>query len=186
MPEDILFLTGNSKKLLLHICCAPCAVKCVETLCAEGLKPDLYWYNPNIHPAGEHSARLSSAKAFADGQNLAFIEEPYSPGDYYEAIGGADSRCFECYTLRLEKTAEYAAKNSYGTFTTTLLISPYQSHETLIAAGKAAGDKYGVEFMYRDFRPYFRQGREEARRAGYYMQKYCGCSYSAMEKLTAR
>ena len=37
-------------KLLMHSCCGPCSVYCVDTLRSEGIEPTLFWYNPNIHP----------------------------------------------------------------------------------------------------------------------------------------
>ena len=37
-------------RLLLHICCAPCSVACVNMLREEGTEPAGFWYNPNIHP----------------------------------------------------------------------------------------------------------------------------------------
>ena len=40
-------------KLLMHTCCAPCSVYCIESLKNEGIIPTLYWYNPNIHPYQE-------------------------------------------------------------------------------------------------------------------------------------
>ena len=36
-------------KLLLHTCCAPCSVYCIDTLKEEGIEPTVYWFNPNIH-----------------------------------------------------------------------------------------------------------------------------------------
>ena len=42
--------------------------------------------------------------------------------------------------------------------------------------------RYGVAFLYRDFRPGFRQGQQEARELGLYMQKYCGCVFSEEER----
>jgi len=46
----------------------------------------------------------------------------------------------------------------------------------------AAAEAYGVEFLYRDFRPYFRQGQDKARELGFYMQKYCGCVFSEEQR----
>ena len=43
-------------------------------------------------------------------------------------------------------------------------------------------DRYGVTFLYRDFRPGFRQGQSRARELGLYMQKYCGCVFSEEER----
>ena len=40
---------------------------------------------------------------------------------------------------------------------------------------RQAGREYGVEFLYRDFRPGFREGQQQARELGLYRQKYCGC-----------
>ena len=44
------------------------------------------------------------------------------------------------------------------------------------------GERYGVKFLYRDFRPGFRAGQQEARELGFYMQKYCGCVFSEEER----
>ena len=35
-------------KTLLHICCAPCSIACIDTLRQEGIEPVGFWYNPNI------------------------------------------------------------------------------------------------------------------------------------------
>ena len=37
-------------KLLMHTCCAPCSVYCIDELRKENIEPVLYWYNPNIDP----------------------------------------------------------------------------------------------------------------------------------------
>ncbi len=66
----------------------------------------------------------------------------------------------------------------YDTFSTTLLISPYQNHDALKQIGEEMAQKYNLIFLYRDFRPGFREGQAEARELGLYMQKYCGCVFS--------
>ena len=33
-----------------------------------------------------------------------------------------------CYRVRMEATARYAAEHGFDSFTTSLLISPYQNH----------------------------------------------------------
>ena len=48
-------------------------------------------------------------------------------------------------------------------------------------AEQAAAD-WGVQFLYRDFRPVFKQGQDRARELGFYMQKYCGCIFSEEER----
>ena len=67
-----------------------------------------------------------------------------------------------------------------------MLISPYQNHEGICAAGRELGEKYGVEFLPRDFRPLFQAGQERARALGFYMQKYCGCIFSEEERYKKR
>ena len=42
--------------------------------------------------------------------------------------------------------------------------------------------KYEIEFLYRDFRPGFREGQNKARELGLYMQKYCGCVFSEEDR----
>ena len=44
-------------KLLMHICCAPCANLPIDVLRADGIDLTGYWYNPNIHPFTEYRAR---------------------------------------------------------------------------------------------------------------------------------
>ena len=90
-------------------------------------------------------------------------------------------RCLKCYAIRLEKTALAAAQDGYNAFSTTLLVSPYQDHDAIRRIGLEAAAKHGVEFFYRDFRPFFREGQTKARAAGFYMQKYCGCIFSEEE-----
>ena len=86
----------------------------------------------------------------------------------------------------MEATAKYAAENGYAAFTTSLLISPYQDHEAICAVARKAAEQYGVEFLYRDFRPLFRAGQDFAREHGMYMQKYCGCIYSEEDRYKKR
>ena len=82
----------------------------------------------------------------------------------------------------VEQTAKYAKENGYTHFSTTLLVSPYQNHELLIKVAEDMAEKYGVEFLYRDFRVGFRSGQSKARELGLYMQKYCGCVFSEEDR----
>ena len=96
-----------------------------------------------------------------------------------EDIGG---RCAVCYALRFEAAAEMAAKEGFDSFTSSLFISPYQQHELMREVAEQAAFNHGVTFLYRDFRPYFREGQQRARELGFYMQKYCGCVFSEEER----
>ena len=50
------------------------------------------------------------------------------------------------------------------------------------AVAERAAEKYGVAFLYRDFRPGFREGQAIARQEELYMQKYCGCVFSEADR----
>ena len=142
------------EKTLMHTCCAPCSVACIHQLRSEGIEPVSYWFNPNIHPYQEYKARRDTLMAYAPTIGMALIvQEDYGLRDFCSAVAGdIDHRCGHCYTVRLEQTARFAAR------------------------------RYGVKFLYRDFRPGFRAGQQEARELGFYMQKYCGCVFSEEER----
>ena len=168
-------------KLLMHTCCAPCSVYCIDELRGEGIEPTVYWFNPNIHPYMEYKARRDCLKEYTKSINVnAIFEENYGLEEFCKnAIKDLSSRCKNyCYPVRLEQTAKYAKENGYEAFTTTLLVSPYQNHEALIKVANMMAKKYDIEFLYRDFRIGFREGQNKARELGLYMQKYCGCIFS--------
>ena len=168
-------------KLLLHTCCAPCSVYCIDSLRKEGIEPTVYWYNPNIHPYMEYKARRNCLKEYTKSIRIeAIFEEDYGLDEFCKnVVGDLQNRCKNyCYRVRLEQAAKYAKDNGYDAFSTTLLVSIYQNHEAIIEIANEMAEKYGVEFLYRDFRVGFREGQAKARELGLYMQKYCGCVFS--------
>jgi len=172
------------EKTLLHCCCAPCSVSCIQTLRAEGIEPVGLWYNPNIHPYQEYKARRDTLMAYAPtiGMELMVLEE-YGLRDFVRAVSeDIEHRCGKCYEMRLDRVARYAAEHSFASFTSTLFVSPYQNHELMRSVAERAAAKYGVAFLYRDFRPGFRAGQAEAREKEFYMQKYCGCVFSEEDR----
>lgn len=175
-------------KTLLHTCCAPCSITCVDTLRSDGIEPVGFWYNPNIHPFTEYRMRKNTLEEYAGtiGEEL-IIGGDYGLRPFVQAVcNDIDHRCAYCYRCRLEKTAQYAAQNGFSSFTTTLLVSPYQNHELLVKTGEELAARYGVAFLSYDFRPRFREGQQRARELGLYMQKYCGCVFSEEERYRKR
>ncbi len=170
--------------LLLHVCCAPCSVACVDSLRQEGFSPVAFWHNPNIHPFTEYRSRREAMVAYAQTIGLPLIlHGEYGLRPFVQAVAAdIQGRCEFCYRTRMEATAQYAAAKGFAAFTTTLLISPYQNHELLVRVAQEEGEKAGVPFLYRDFRPLFRQGQAQARALELYMQKYCGCVFSEEER----
>ena len=172
-------------KLLLHTCCAPCSVYCIDSLRGENIEPTVYWYNPNIHPYMEYKARRDCLKEYTKSINVkAIFEEEYGLDKFCKnVVKSLETRCQDyCYPLRLEQTAKYAKENGYDAISTTLLVSPYQKHEIIKELGEKIAKKYGLEFVYRDFRIGFRDGQAKARELGLYMQKYCGCIFSEEDR----
>lgn len=172
-------------KLLLHTCCGPCFLGVWEDLSTSDFEVTNYFYNPNIQPKAEYIERLESLKTAAEGKTKEIIEENYDEAEHLEAIAGHEKdfpgRCIYCCILRLEKTAKKAKELGFDAFSTTLLVSPYQKQEELAMIGKQLGEKYGIEFHYKDWRPYFRSGQNIAKELNIYRQKYCGCKYSKTE-----
>ena len=185
-------------KLLLHACCAPCSVYCVDTLREEEIEPTLFWYNPNIHPYSEYKARRDCLVKYASEKKVELIlEDAYGLDDFVCGIlkdANANSleealllRCQNyCYPKRLRKVFEYAKENGYDTVSTTLLYSIYQQHDIIKDLMEHLAKEFGINFLYRDFRKGWKEGQTEARAAGLYMQKYCGCVFSEEESMLGR
>ena len=171
-------------KVLMHTCCAPCSVACISTLRGEGIEPVSYWFNPNIHPTTEYRMRRNTLVDYAKSVGMELLmKDEYGLRTFIQGIyPDFDHRCEFCYRIRLEETARAAKEFGFQAFTTTLLISPYQNHELLRSVGEAMAEAYGLDFLYRDFRPYVREGQQQARDLGLYMQKYCGCVFSEEER----
>ena len=170
--------------VLMHTCCAPCSLSCIDSLRAEGIEPVAFWYNPNIHPWKEYEARRDCLLAYAPTIEMqVIVDEDYGLRTFIEHVASdIDHRCTYCYQHRLEETARYAAEHGYEAFPSTLLASLYQDHDGIKAAAEKYARQYGVEFLYRDFRPNFRAGNQRARELGFYMQKYCGCVFSEQDR----
>ena len=172
-------------KLLLHTCCAPCSVYCIDTLRKEEIEPTLYWYNPNIHPYMEYKSRRDCLKEYSKLIDVqAIFEDEYGLDEFCkEAVKDLNARCANyCYPVRMKKTFEYAKENGYDAVSTTLLYSIYQKHDYIKKLCENLSKEYGVNFFYRDFRVGFWEGHEKAKEIGLYMQKYCGCVFSEEDR----
>ena len=171
-------------KTLLHICCAPCANQCIEVLRTEGAELAGFWYNPNIHPYTENRARRECVEKYCASVQLPLLmRNEYALRPFLRAVAQEpELRCETCYSIRFDAAAAAAAENGFEAFTSSLFISPYQDHVLMREVAERAAEAHGVQFLYYDFRPYFRAGQDRARELGMYMQKYCGCIYSEEER----
>ena len=172
-------------KLLMHACCAPCSVYCIDTLKSEGIEPTIFWYNPNIHPFTEYKSRRDCLIEYTKSIKIkCVVEDEYGLDNFCRNVSNKlDTRCVDyCYPIRLRKTFEYAKEHGYDTVTTTLLYSIYQKHDYIKKLCENLSKEYGIDFLYRDFRHGFWEGHDKAVAAGLYMQKYCGCIFSEEDR----
>lgn len=174
------------RQVLLHICCAPCSVYPFQALKEQGLGFVGFFYNPNIHPYREYKRRLDVLVGWCQ-QNQVLLEtdDSYDVARFLERVlpyANGPERCLECYMIRMRRAARAALELGVPEFTTTLLASPYQKHEMVRAAASQAASELGVKFLYVDFRPGYRDGLKKARELGMYLQPYCGCLFSEIER----
>ncbi len=171
-------------KVLLHTCCANCAIYPVRTLREQNHQVTGLFYNPNIHPYQEFARRLETQREYAAKTEFETIyDTDYALEDFLAKVAATpDSRCGYCYHSRMEKTARYAAENGFDAFTTTLLYSRFQNHEMIRRFGEALAEQYEVTFHYEDYRRGWKEGIETSKAMGLYRQQYCGCIYSEKER----
>ena len=180
---------GLRPRLLLHVCCAPCASSVLERVypCFD---VTLFYYNPNIHPEEENKKRAGEIPKLLRGagmEDVAVIYADYDPGDFFAAARGLEAepeggaRCEKCFDLRLSATADFAARNGFDYFGTTLTVSPHKNAPLINEIGERLAREYGIPWLPSDFKKrdgYLRSIRL-CQRYGIYRQCWCGCVFSA-------
>jgi epoxyqueuosine reductase len=171
-------------KILLHICCAPCVIYPLKTLRNEGLDTMGFFYRNNIHPYTECIRREETLKSYSAAMDLRVIyQEGYDLEGFIRNVAFRESnRCDYCYHERLRSTALMAKRGKFDYFSTTLLYSKFQKHDTVKSIGDAVGKSVGVEFYYDDFRKGWKEGVETSKSLKLYRQQYCGCIYSEKDR----
>jgi predicted adenine nucleotide alpha hydrolase (AANH) superfamily ATPase len=172
------------KKVLMHICCAPCSIYTLKKLRAEGVDVCGYFFNPNIHPFTEFKKRLATLQGYAQSTGLPLIVDTSYDLDTFlrGALDHGKDRCLFCYRMRLEKTFKKGVEDKVDAVTTTLLYSKYQRHEDIRKIGEGLSVAHGIPFLYRDFREGWSEGIEESKALDMYRQPYCGCIFSEKER----
>lgn len=177
--------------LLLHACCGPCSLEPVKYLREEGFEPTICWTNPNIQPLEEHDKRLKTLLAWADEVAHVPVIVAEDRRDLWEAkvapAGLArEARCRACYRVRLEESCRVAKEEGFHYISTTLVVSPYQLFDACHEVLSKLAPKYGLEKVWRDFRPHYPESVTDSRALGMYRQNYCGCRFSAAEAAIER
>ena len=173
-------------KLLLHSCCAPCSSACLERL-KEYFQITVLYYNPNIEQEEEYEKRKNEQIRFLKETGWAdFLDCDHDKSAYEEIAKGYESepergaRCYRCYALRLDKTGQVAKANAFDYFATTLTLSPHKNAEWLNQIGEEVAGRYGVSYLFSDFKKKGGYLRSIALSKEYnlYRQDFCGCKYS--------
>lgn len=182
---------GRRPRLLLQCCCAPCSSYVLEYL-SQYFEIDLFFYNPNIDTAAEFELRRKELWRLADemGLEVGRIAPPYCPEEFLETAKGLEedpeggSRCKRCFELRLERTAQAAARGGYDYFTTTLSISPLKNAALLNTIGERLAGQYGVDYLFSDFKKKegYKRSITLSAEHGLYRQDYCGCRFSRQQR----
>ena len=178
-------------KLLLHACCAPCSSHTLMVL-KDYFDISIFYSNDNIYPKSEYDKRLDEISTFVKkiSNDIDVIYDEYNESDFDNAISGLENlgekskRCYECYKLRLEKTAIKAKELNYDYFTTTLSISPYKVEKWINEIGYMLEDKYQIKYLYSNFKKDdgYNDSIKLSNEYGLYRQDYCGCKYSLKER----
>lgn len=172
--------------LLLHSCCAPCSSACLERL-KEHFSVTVLYYNPNIDEEEEYQKRKAEQIRFLQETGWAdFLDCDHQPSAFFEAVAGMENepergkRCYVCYALRLEKTAQIAKENGFAWFATTLTLSPYKNADWLNEIGEKMGGRYALNYLFTDFKKKGGYHRSIAlsNEYGLYRQDFCGCKFS--------
>ena len=174
--------------ILLHICCAPCAVFPVQELRSSGMQVSGFFFNHNIHPYLEYRKRIETVQEYSALVELEVIyRDEYRLEEFLGAVAADPAeRCLYCYASRLEVAAAEAAYLGFDAFSSTLLYSRYQKHEMITDLCQRFAQKYGVKFHYSDFRTGWQKGIEISKKLGLYRQQYCGCVYSEKDRYLPR
>jgi len=192
--EEFLKKKADIDRLLLHVCCAPCLGNAIPKL--KGIDVTCFFYNPNIMPVLEWQKRLDSVKKLIDAVNYGSLGDgfgrfdlvvaPQNCDDFFASIsekelsGEGSVRCTNCIKERIEKTADYAKKNGYNYFATTLTSSPQKNAELINKIGEITG---GDAYIATDFKK--NNGAKESKiiceQLDLYRQHYCGCGLPEKE-----
>ena len=197
--------------VLLHACCAPCSSAIVEWMLANGVRPVIFYYNPNVFPREEYEIRKQESKRHAESLGVRWLDGDYDHDGWLGGVCGLENepergrRCEQCFFLRLKATAEKAQELGIPYFTTTLASSRWKDIEQINRAGRAA-ENFIVNYQptVADRRekhlsiinsPKFwaqnwRKGGPSDRRNqllkefGFYNPQYCGCEFSFRHSAT--
>lgn len=175
-------------RVLLHICCANCAIYPVEWLRSQGHEVRGLFFNPNVQPYQELARRREAVERLSAEMQLPVIYMDKYPLEEFlrRVVFREAQRCLICYQWRLGTAARVARRGRHDAFTTTLLFSKHQDHQLVAALAAEEARRSGVAFLEEDFRTGWNEGNRRSRELGLYRQSYCGCIYSERDRFAPR
>ena len=191
MKQPAIVIPTGVKEVLLHACCAPCSSAIVEWMLAHGVRPVIYYFNPNIWPLEEYEIRKQESKRHAESLGLRWIDGDYDHDQWLCGVQGLEGepergrRCECCFRQRLIATAQEARRLGITWFATTLASSRWKSLEQIERAGHDAETAVeGTRFWAQNWRKggLYERRNQLLREYGFYNQQYCGCEFSVRTK----
>ena len=147
----------------------------------------MLYYNPNIDEDSEYEKRKAEQIRFLKETGWAdFLDCDHDKAAFEQIAKGLETepergkRCYLCYGLRLDKTAQVAKEHGFSWFCTTLSLSPHKNADWLNELGEKAGEKYGVRYVNSDFKKKggYPRSIQLSNEYQLYRQDFCGCKYS--------
>lgn len=187
MKQPAIIVPDGCTEVLLHACCAPCSSAIVEWLLQHGVRPTIFYFNPNIYPLQEYEIRKQESKRHAESLGIQWIDGDYDHAVWQQAVCGLEGepergrRCEQCFAMRLLETAKKAKLLGLTFFATTLASSRWKRLDQIERAGLLAAESVpGTCFWAQNWR---KGGLQERRNQllkeyGFYNQQYCGCEFS--------
>ena len=178
MPE-------TQKKLLLHICCAPCACGCLDKI--KEREVTLYFSNSNLSSQDEFDKRLENVSLFAEKFGFPLIVDPYDHAAWLAAVSAVPGyedapergpRCAACFKYNLERTAEKAEELDMN-FATTLTVSPHKNSKLIFSIGGVSPRFEAIDFKKNDG---FLKSLRLSKELNLYRQNFCGCEFSLRDR----
>ncbi|MDR1675902.1 MAG: epoxyqueuosine reductase QueH [Tannerella sp.] len=185
-PRLTLAVPDGATEVLLHACCAPCSGAVIECMLENGVRPTVFYFNPNICPQAEYERRKAENMHYVESLGLPFVDGDYDHAAWRGRMRGLErepergARCMACFRMRLYVAAQYAHAHGFAVFATTLASSRWKDLHQINRAGcEAAASFSGLTFWERNWR---KDGLSERRNAlikqyGFYNQTYCGCEF---------
>lgn len=171
-------------KVLLHVCCGPCAVGSIPKI--EDWDVTLFFANSNLDSKDEFNKRYEAATTVSNYYDRKILKESYNHKEWSDFIKGLEdepekgSRCLKCFEYSFKLTAKKALELKIPFFTSTLTISPHKNSKKIMNIGQQVAKENNLEFLMVDFckENGFKLSVDLSKDLNLYRQRHCGCEYS--------